>query len=198
MPRGPSPGADGAAAPGSRRPERAARPAAVGSRGRPRRRERGGRPIFLPVLTGGRLGGASPWKSAEHAQDGDGGADDGGEDHAGLREHGAGEPPCQAGLQLGEPGRELVGRHVVSVVGCLSDGGRDGVGELRVGAGVGQGAGDSVGIESGHASEPSPSSLAPPDRRHDLRALAEQSEQARGQLHPNEYGAFPGNRHLHP
>ena len=33
--------------------------------------------------------------------------------------------------QVGEPDR-------VSVVGCLSDGGRDGVGELRVGAGVEQ------------------------------------------------------------
>ena len=109
-------------------------------------------------LGGGDSGllGADPWverrsagvrrgKSAEHAQDGDRGADDGGEDHAGLREHGAGEPPCQAGLQLGEPGLELVGRHVVSVVGCLSHGGRDGVGELRVGAGGDQGAGDSVG-----------------------------------------------------
>ena len=39
-----------------------------------------------------------------------------------------------------------------SVVGCLSDGGCDGVGELRVGAGGGQGAGDSVGVESRHAS----------------------------------------------
>ena len=65
------------------------------------------------------------------------------------------KPPCQAGLQLGEPGLELVGRHVVSVVGCLSHGGRDGVGELRVGAGGDQGAGDSVGVESGHASFPS-------------------------------------------
>ena len=102
-----------------------------------------------------RSAGVRRGKSAEHAQDGDRGADDGGEDHAGLREHGAGEPPCQAGLQLGEPGLELVGRHVVSVVGCLSHGGRDGVGELRVGAGGDQGAGDSVGVESGHASFPS-------------------------------------------
>lgn len=98
------------------------------------------------------VGSSAPWESAEHAQDGDGGADDCSEDHAGLREHGAGEPPRQAGFHLGEPGLELVGRHVVSVVGCLSDGGRDGVGELRVGASVGQGAGDSVGVESGHAS----------------------------------------------
>ena len=47
---------------------------------------------------------------------------------------------------------------------AFSDGGRDGVGELRVGAGVGQGAGDGVGVESGHASFQSSSPSVDPDR----------------------------------
>ena len=59
-------------------------------------RARSGLPPLVALLGG--QGG----KSTEHAQDGDGGADDGGEDHAGLRKHGAGEPPREAGLQLGE------------------------------------------------------------------------------------------------
>ena len=61
-----------------------------------------------------------------------------------LSEQGAGEPPRQAGLELGEPARELVGRHVVSGGGGLAHGVNDGVGVLGLDAGVGQAAGDGV------------------------------------------------------
>ena len=77
---------------------------------------------------------------------------------SGHREVGAGRSCARVGLvaalavrvsmrasRFDEPGLELVGRHVVGVVGRLADGGRDSVGELRVGTGVGEAAGDRVG-----------------------------------------------------
>ena len=67
-------------------------------------------------------------------------------------------------LHFGEPDLELVGRHMVAVVGRLADRGRDGVGELRVGAGVRQGAGDREGVEGGHRSLQSKLPVVDPDR----------------------------------
>jgi len=62
----------------------------------------------------------------------------GGEDHAGLREHSAGEPPRQAGLKVGEV---CLGGHIGGRAGGLAHRVNDGVGVFGLEAGVGQAAG---------------------------------------------------------
>ena len=117
-------------------------------RGRGRRGRRRGPPSSsalegAELAQGGSVSGTPPsadgsaWER-EHPQERDRRA----HDHACLDQHG----PDHRRLELGEValGRQRLGR--VVVIGGLADRGRDGVGELRVGAGVGLGCGRWSGL----------------------------------------------------